>query len=158
MGRAREFCLDSLTEICRYAAAKQVTSVLEPLAPEESPLINALPARREAFSLTEQYGAEAMAALAPLGLNGETLDEFFAACGESLQVIHCIDCDGTAARHLVPGEGSLDFPALAQSLRFHNLLNALSLEPSPAYHSEPMAALIRAKDCLLNMFGDAITL
>jgi|GEM_PF-3405619 len=156
--RALEFCLGSLDEICRYAADHGVRIVLEPLAPEESPLLNSLPTLRQAYEQLRQHGTEVMADLAPLCLNGESLDDYFNAFGERLSVIHCIDCDGNSIRHLVPGEGTIDFPELARTVRRHGFCGTLSIELGVAYHTAPAAALIRAKDYLLDLFGDAVAI
>lgn len=156
--RALEYCLESLQEICRCAADRDVRIVLEPLAREESPLINSLPTLRQAFDRLRQYGTEVIADLAPLCLNGETLDDYFSAFGERLSVIHCIDCDGRGVRHLVPGEGVIDFPAVARTIRRNRFSGTLSLELGAAYQAAPAEALVRAKDYLLDLFGDNVTL
>ncbi len=140
--------LDSLKIIAEHAQRKGVSLVLEPLAPEESPMMCSLKQVKEAFDELASLNAKVMVDLVPMVLCGDTLEEYFQVFGDDLSVIHFIDCDGTSIRHLVPGEGIIDFPKIMRTLNENRFAGSVSLELGEAYHSEPEDALRRSLDTI----------
>ncbi len=140
--------LDSLQAIADYARSKDVDLVLEPLARAESPLLYKLPQLKAAYDALAVYSPKVMVDLVPMHLNGETLADYFQVFGRDLTVIHFIDCDGSSIKHLVPGDGVIDFTEVIAAMKEHAFSGSLSLELGDTYHADPNAAVQRSLDVL----------
>ena len=136
--------LESLQTIADHARAQGVSLVLEPLAREESPLLYNLVQLKEAYDALAGYDPQVMVDLVPMHLNGENLADYFQTFGQDLSVIHFIDCDGTTFKHLVPGDGVIDFPEVVRTMKQFDFTGSVSMELGDTYHLAPDDAVGRA--------------
>jgi protein FrlC len=142
--QAWDLSMDSLLKIGRHAQELGVRLVLEPLDREESPLMNSLASLSEAYRRLTEIKPEVMVDLVPMFRNGEDLSDYFSHFGPDLSVIHFIDCDGRTFKHLVPGDGVMNFAPVMQAIKSHGFTGILSLELGDTYHGDPDCALARA--------------
>jgi len=142
--KAWDRAMDSLTHIARYGMERGVKIVLEPLAKEESPLLNSLPTLEKAYQELSPFRPEVMVDLVPMHLNQERLEDYFTVFGQDLSVIHFIDCDGKTIKHLIPGDGVIDFTSIMETIKARNFKGSVSLELGDSYHENPDQALVKS--------------
>jgi fructoselysine 3-epimerase len=146
--------LKSLQTIADHARSQGVSLVLEPLAKDESPLLCDLSQLKEAYDALAGFDPQVMVDLVPMHLNGENLADYFQTFGKDLSVIHFIDCDGSTIKHLVPGDGVIDFPEIVRTMSHHNFTGSLSMELGDTYHSAPDHAVQRGLDVLHKLLAE----
>jgi len=137
---AYDNCLNSLKIISSYAGEHGIKVVIEPLTQLESGLIFSHETLLNAWFALAEYPIEVMVDLVPMHLNQESLESYFHSFGSHLSVIHFVDCDGETIRHLIPGEGKINFDQVISILRNHHFSGYLSFEIGAAYHQNPFIA------------------
>jgi sugar phosphate isomerase/epimerase len=73
------------------------------------------------------------------------------AMDSRLTTVHVADYDPAGPRHLIPGEGVLDWPAIAQALRDVRYAGPLLLEPA---HVVDPGTLVEARNFVRRVWGD----
>ena len=67
------------------------------------------------------------------------------ACGRALRGTHISDNDGSGDQHRIPGEGTIDWPAVIRSLRDIDYTGPFNLEIPGARHSIPAVTAMRSE-------------
>ncbi len=109
------------------------------LAVENLPPGYVCPSPREIRRLVDEIGHPAVRACLDTGhahMTGRPIGEMVRDLAGVLVTIHAHDNDGSADRHQLPGEGSIDWPGFAQALRETGYRGRVVLElRAPAGHT-----------------------
>ena len=143
----------SFREIEEYVRDRDLLLLIEPAHRFESNLIRTVD---ECIAMIEELKSDRFGILLDTGhclINGESFREIVPRCRDYPLHIHIDDNCGESDSHLVPGEGSVDFAALAESLDSIGFQGFVSAELGMAYIMDPHAAGKQALQKLREMFG-----
>ncbi len=138
-GRAWQWMVEEVGECADYAEEQNVVIGLEP---EPG---NVVSTTRDALRMVDEVGSRGLGILLDVGhLNvvDESIPNSILSAKERLVHVHINDNDGTADRHQVPGEGTIDFQATVAALRRIGYDGYLSIELE---QEEGDSAVIRSK-------------
>lgn len=136
--------VEALTRITSRAAELGVDCLLEPLQRVESNLLNtSVDTARMLADIGAPNLGVALDTVA-MAVAGETVDQYFAHLGASVQHVHLID--GAPAGHLVWGEGNLPLREILDALGRNGYEGLLTVElfGDGTYALDPGTALRRA--------------
>ena len=142
----------SFQEIEEYAGDKDLLLLIEPAHRFESNLIRTVD---ECITMIEELKSDRFGILLDTGhckINGEDFRDVIPRCKVYPLHIHVDDNGGESDSHLMPGEGSVDFQALAESLDSVGYRGFVSAELGMSYIMDPHAAGERALQILRKMF------
>ena len=137
---AWEVLKSSLEEICSTASRHQIQIAIEPADRYETDLVNTI---ADAAHLIEQVDRANLGVLLDSGhvhVTGESLAEAVQAAGERLFHVHVDDNQGLRDQHLIPGDGSVDFPELYRLLAKAEYAGFLCAELGWDYTVDPIPA------------------
>ena len=141
---ARRRMMDSIDEICRYAARYDVRLGIEPANRVASDLVNTA---SDALSIINELGHPSLGVVMDTGhinLVQESAEEALKRLGGLLLQFHVNDNDGTRQQNLIPGEGTVDFGGLIRLLRATGYDGFLSAELAWDYTANPVPAIAEA--------------
>jgi protein FrlC len=141
---ARRRMVDSIGEICRYAAQYDVRLGIEPANRVASNLINTA---SDAMSIINELGHPSLGVVLDSGhinLVEESAEEAIRRLGHLLLQFHVNDNDGQKQQNLIPGEGTVDFYELIRLLRTAGYDGFLSVELAWDYTADPVPAITEA--------------
>ena len=131
--------LDMIAWLADQAGPLGVTLVMESLRPEESNLVNSLPATVEFLKTLGRANLRPMVDTCAMAVAGETLEDWFAAFPGSIAHMHFVD--GTPYGHLAWGDGDRSLTGYLAVLEENGYTGALTQEITDGrYFSDPQAA------------------
>ena len=130
---------EMLYRVAEYAHTHGVCLAMETLLPRETTLVRTLTEAKEMLRTVGSQGLKLNLDLGSMAAAGETVEQWFAACGA--EIVHCHFVDGNPTGHLAWGEGNRnpgeDLNVFAQN----DYLGFFSLELlSPEYYQTPWLA------------------
>lgn len=133
---------DMLARLAVYAQTKGITLAMEALRPDETNLATTVGDVKRMVDEIHHPNFKAMIDTCPMGVAGESLQQWFDALGSDIVHMHFID--GTPYGHLIWGDGKHDLQAWLETLRRNGYQGLLSQEiTAAAYYREPAEADIR---------------
>ena len=151
--QARKAFLKSMEAVCEYAGPRGVTLNMEVLNPRLSDICCQT---KQAIEIIRELGGDNMGLVLDTGhlnLSGESFVSAMDCAGGYLAQIHINDNNGRDQQNAIPGEGNVNFPALADLLRKNNYTGYLSLELGYQYSFNPEPALAQALAETRKIFG-----
>jgi len=142
----------SFMELLDYTENKDITLLIEPAHKAESTLILTVD---DGLRMIDEIGSERLGILMDTGhchVNGENLPQVVASLKDVPCHIHLDDNHGDSDAHLIPGQGNIDFDALARALRNINYQGFISVELGFQYCLEPDAAVVKTYAVLSEKF------
>ncbi|MDY7011312.1 MAG: TIM barrel protein [Planctomycetota bacterium] len=143
----------SFSEIAEYNQDKGLELLIEPAHRFESNLILTI---EDCLRMLDELGSDSFGVLLDTGhchVNGEDFRRVVPLCKDRPLHVHLDDNDGRSDAHLIPGEGSVDFAALAEALDGIGYDGFISAELGGAYIMDPTAACAETLTILRKMFG-----
>lgn len=128
---------DSLSAIAEFAAGKNVRVAIEPADKYETDLLSTCAA---SLKLVNQLGYANLGVLLDNGhayVVGEPAEEAVSLLGNKLFHVHIDDNNGLRDQHLVPGEGSFNFPSFIMALHRAGYGGLLGVELGWDYTIDP---------------------
>ena len=150
---ARKTFLYSMEAVCEYARPRGVTLGIEVLQPRLSDFCRRT---EQAVDMIRDLGSDNLGVVLDTGhlnLSGESLARAMDCAGERLTQIHINDNNAKEQQNAVPGEGNVDFLAMADLLRKNKYTGFLSLELGWQYSADPEPVLIKALAVAREIFG-----
>ena len=150
VGRAQ--LLKSLRELDELNRAYGLMLLVEPAHRFESNLICTI---EECVEVLDQVQSENFGILLDVGhahVNGEDMAHAIGLASRYPLHLHLDDNDGSGDSHLIPGKGTIDFPAVAASLRERNYSGFVSVELGHQYAMDPDAACSETLEALRRWF------
>ncbi len=144
--------LRSFKEIEHYAETKDILLLIEPAHRFETNLILTID---DCIKMIMELESERFGILLDTGhchVNGEDFREIIPKCSEFPLHIHLDDNSGNSDSHLLPGEGTVDFTGLAESLKEIHYKGFISAELGMAYVMDPHAACKKTIETLNSLF------
>jgi fructoselysine 3-epimerase len=131
---------ESIRDIAEYAAGQHIRVAIEPADKYETDLLTTCEA---SLKIVEELGYENLGVLLDNGhahVVGESCIEAVAFLGSRLFHVHLDDNNGLRDQHLVPGDGTFDFPPFIAALKqagYEGFLGAelgwdYTIDPDPA--------------------------
>jgi protein FrlC len=136
--------VDSIDEICRYAAQYGVRLGIEPANPVASNLVNTA---SDALAIINELRHPSLGVVLDTGhinLVQESAQEAIECLGNLLLQFHVNDNDGRRQQNLIPGEGTVDFGGVIRLLRAAGYGGFLSVELAWDYTANPISAVTEA--------------
>ena len=133
----KKLFIENMKILSDYAAKIQQTIILEPVTPYEGTIIVSSDDVRWALDQVNNPYFKCMLDLAAPYTYGEPVSSYFEKMGKDVKHIHFVDCEKTSEDHLIPGDGTMDFPRLVRYLKEVGYDGYLSLELFSRYASEP---------------------
>ncbi len=143
----------SFLELLAYVAGKNITLLIEPAHKAETTLILTV---AQGLEMIEEIGSAQLGILLDTGhcnVNGEDMAQVVAGLKETPMHIHIDDNFGDSDAHLIPGEGNIDFDALAAALKGIDYQGFISAELGFQYCLDPDAAVKQTLDVLREKFA-----
>ena len=141
---ARRRMVDSIDEICLYAAQYDMRLGIEPANHVASNLVNTA---SDALGIINELGHASLGVVMDTGhinLVPESAEEAVKRLGSLLLQFHVNDNDGIKQQNLIPGEGTVDFGRLIGLLRATGYDGFLSIELAWDYTANPVPAITEA--------------
>ena len=141
---ARSVFLKSIAEVCEYAEQKHIKLALEVLNPQIS---NFLSKAQHAVDIIKDLKSDNFGIVLDSGhvhLSEESFEAALDIAFDRLVNIHINDNDGIEQTNSIPGELSIDFYALKDTLKEYNYDGFLSLELGYHYSFDPVNTLTKA--------------
>jgi sugar phosphate isomerase/epimerase len=136
--------VDSIDEICRYAAQYGVRLGIEPANPVASNLVNTA---SDALAIINELRHPSLGVVLDTGhinLVQESAQVAIECLGNLLLQFHVNDNDGRRQQNLIPGEGTVDFDGVIRLLRAVGYGGFLSVELAWDYTANPVPAVTEA--------------
>jgi fructoselysine 3-epimerase len=136
--------VDSIDEICRYAAQYDIWLGIEPANRVASNLVNTA---SDALAIIDELRHTNLGVVLDTGhinLVDESAEEAVERLGDLLLQVHVNDNDGRRQQNLIPGEGTVDFGRLIQLLQATGYEGFLSAELAWDYTANPVPAVTEA--------------
>lgn len=133
---------DMLARLADYAKAKGITLAMEALRPDETNLANTVHDVKRMLDEINHPNFKAMIDTCPMGVAGETLQQWFDVLGKDIVHMHFID--GTPYGHLIWGDGTHNLKEWLTVIHKNGYQGLLSQEiTAPEYYSRPAEADMR---------------
>ncbi len=142
----------SLLEIKDYNQDKNLSLLIEPAHRFESNLILTV---KDGLRMIDELKSDRFGILLDTGhahINQEDFTKIIPMCKGLPFHIHIDDNDSTSDQHKIPGEGTIDFVPIAQSLKDIEYQGFLSAELGTAYLMDPTAACQKTLNFLKKTF------
>jgi protein FrlC len=136
--------VDSIDEVCRYAAQYHIRLGIEPANRLASNLVNTA---SDALDIIDELQYASLGVVLDSGhinLVAEPAGEAIGRLGDLLLQVHVNDNDGRRQQNLIPGEGTVDFAGLIDLLRVAGYDGFLSAELAWDYTADPVPAITEA--------------
>lgn len=133
--------LESIERIASCAGEHKIKLGIEPANAMVTDLVNT---SADALEIINTLGKENLGVVLDTGhlnLTREPLEQAIKLLGSSLIQIHLNDNDGRHQQNLIPGDGTFDFEALANTLAETRFTGFLSVELAWDYTSNPIPAV-----------------
>ena len=144
----KKLFIENLTILSEYAESIGQTIILEPVTPYEGTIITTSDDVYWALSTINSPALKAMLDLACPHTVGEPVANYFEKLGKDLVHIHFVDSTADSEDHLIPGDGTIDFPRLVNYLYEVGYDGHLSLELFSRYENEPFYAAQRGQQVI----------
>jgi protein FrlC len=144
---------DSLNKVCEFGARHGLRVALEPADRYETDLMQTT---ADALRMCQELGHANLGVLLDNGhayAVGESAAGAVAALGTKLFHVHLDDNDGRRDQHLIPGDGSFDFPPFVAALRRAGYDGYLCAELSWDYTVDPDPAARLAAERIHTLIG-----
>ena len=144
---------NSFLELLDYTKDKDITLLIEPAHRAESTLILTV---ADGLRMIDEIGSPQLGILMDTGhcnVNGENLPQVIASLKDVPCHIHIDDNHGDSDSHLIPGEGNIDFDALAGALKQINYQGFISAELGFQYCLDPDVAVKQTLTLLSEKFS-----
>lgn len=143
--------LDFMDWYCQQAQALGITLVMESLRPEETNLVNNLPALRQYLDQLGRPNLKPMIDTCAMAVAGETMEAWFDAFSGEIAHMHIVD--GTPYGHLAWGDGDRSLDHYMEVIGANRYLGALTLELTDGrYFRDPESADRRCLEALRPYF------
>ena len=150
---ARRLFIRNLAEVCDYAEQKCIRLGIEVLKNQDCNFLTKTQDVIDIIHELKSYNLGLVFDSGEMSLTGESFDSALELAGDLVMNIHINDNDGVSDSNSIPGEGSFNFHALADTLKKHNYNGFLSLELAYHYSSDPVTALSKALAVTRDIFG-----
>ena len=143
----------SLKEIEQYNRDKGLQLLIEPAHRFETNLILTV---EDCLRMIDELKSDSFGVLLDTGhcnVNGENFRQAIGRCKGLPLHIHLDDNSGDSDAHLIPGQGNVDFAALAEALDEIDYDGFISAELGGAYIMDPTAACAETLPILREMFA-----
>lgn len=156
-GIDREYLKRQVTEdlkvISDHAAALGVTVILEPVTPYEGKLCCSSDDVKYFLDEVDNDALQVVLDLACPLTCGEPMSEYWEKMPGAVREIHFIDAEPDCEDHLIPGDGSMDWPRIVNYLRSVDYDGYLALELFSRYGNEPDFAAERGIEVIRGLLG-----
>ncbi|MDD3252612.1 MAG: sugar phosphate isomerase/epimerase [Lachnospiraceae bacterium] len=127
---------DMLARLAEYADTKGITLAMEALRPDETNLATTVYDVKRMVDEIHHPNFKAMIDTCPMGVAGETLQQWFDLLGKDIVHMHFID--GTPYGHLIWGDGNHDLKEWLETIHKNQYHGLLSQEITAAqYYTVP---------------------
>lgn len=133
---------DMLTRLAEYARTKGIVLAMEALRPDETNLATTVYDVKRMVDEIHHPNFKAMIDTCPMGVAGETLQQWFDILGEDIVHMHFID--GTPYGHLIWGDGNHNLEEWLDTVHKNRYTGLLSQEITAGqYYAKPAEADLR---------------
>lgn len=127
---------DMLSRLAEYANTKGITLAMEALRPDETNLATTVYHVKRMVDEINHPNFKAMIDTCPMGVAGETLQQWFDILGKDIVHMHFID--GTPFGHLIWGDGTHNMAEWMKTIKDNGYTGLLSQEITAAqYYANP---------------------
>lgn len=145
--------VEDLKVISDHAAARGVTVILEPVTPFEGKLCCSSDDVKYFLDKVDNDALQVVLDLACPLTCGEPMSEYWEKMPGAVREIHFIDAEPACEDHLIPGDGSMDWPRIVSYLRSVGYDGYLALELFSRYGNEPDFAAERGIEVIRGLLG-----
>ena len=131
---------DMLARLADYAGTKGITLAMESLRPDETNLATTVDDVKRMLTEINHPNFKAMIDTCPMGVAGETLQQWFYTLGAE-NIVHMHFIDGTPYGHLIWGDGNHDLKNWLETVNKNGYTGLLSQEITASdYYQKPFEA------------------
>ena len=131
---------DMLARLADYAGTKGITLAMESLRPDETNLATTVDDVKRMLTEINHPNFKAMIDTCPMGVAGETLQQWFDTLGAE-NIVHMHFIDGTPYGHLIWGDGNHDLKNWLETVNKNGYTGLLSQEITASdYYQKPFEA------------------
>lgn len=145
--------VEDLKVISGHAADLGVTVILEPVTPYEGKLCCSSDDVKYFLDEVDNDALQVVLDLACPLTCGEPMSEYWEKMPGAVREIHFIDAEPDCEDHLIPGDGSMDWPRIVNYLRSVDYDGYLALELFSRYGNEPDFAAERGIEVIRGLLG-----
>jgi protein FrlC len=145
--------VEDLKVVSDHAAALGVTVILEPVTPFEGKLCCSSDDVKYFLDEVDNDALQVVLDLACPLTCGEPMSEYWEKMPGAVREIHFIDAEPDCEDHLIPGDGSMDWPRIVNYLRSVDYDGYLALELFSRYGNEPDFAAERGIEVIRGLLG-----
>ena len=145
--------VEDLKVICDHAAKLDRTIILEPVTPFEGKLCCSSDDVKYFLDEVDNDHLEVCLDLACPLTCGEPISEYWDKMPGKVREIHFIDCEPDCEDHLIPGDGSMDWPRIVNYLKRVGYDGYLALELFSRYANEPDFSAERGIEVIRGLIG-----
>lgn len=141
--KVKERFIANLKVLAKHAEKVGQLLTLEPVTPYEGTIVVTADDVLWALNEVNSPALQAMLDFAAPHTAREPVASYFEKLGDAVRHIHFIDCTPDSEDHLIPGDGTIDFPHLVRYLKEAGYNGYISLELFSRYETEPEFAAQR---------------